>query len=189
MLIVATSASSIVFYGFAHWVPTLLEAQGVKVTKSLLYSALIGFSYPLSPLIASLFSDRLERKWQIATTGLLVVLFGQLFAHQKSPPMWILLGVLLTFASEMNSTAVHTYRAELFPTHIRAKAIGFIYSFSRLSSALSNFVIGFMLLHTGVPGVFVFLALVMAVSISVISIFGPRTLGRSLDEIAMPVGR
>ena len=42
----------------------------------------------------------------------------------SSPPIWILLGVLLTLASEMNSTAVHTYRAELFPTHIRAKAIG-----------------------------------------------------------------
>jgi putative MFS transporter len=186
MLIVGTSASSIVFYGFAHWVPTLLEAQGVTVTKSLLYSAMIGFSYPLSPLIASLFSDRLERKWQIALTGLLVVLFGQLFARQQSPPVWILLGVLLTLASEMNSTAVHTYRAELFPTHIRAKAIGFIYSFSRLSSALSNFIIGFMLLHTGVQGVFVFLALVMAVSITVITVWGPRTLGQSLDEIGMP---
>jgi putative MFS transporter len=187
MLIVGTSASSIVFYGFAHWVPTLLEAQGVTVTKSLLYSAMIGVAYPLSPLIASLFSDRLERKWQIAITGLLVVLFGQLFPHQHSPRMWILLGVLLTLASEMNSTAVHTYRAELFPTHIRAKAIGFIYSFSRISSALSHFVIGFMLLRTGVQGVFVFLALVMAVSIVVITVLGPRTLGRSLDEIGMPV--
>jgi putative MFS transporter len=187
MLIVGTSASSIVFYGFAHWVPTLLEAQGVTVTKSLLYSALIGVAYPLSPLIASLFSDRLERKWQIAMTGLLVVLFGQLFARQQSPPVWILLGVLLTLASEMNSTAVHTYRAELFPTHIRAKAVGFIYSFSRLSSALSHFVIGFMLLHAGVRGVFVFLALVMAVSIVAITVWGPRTLGRSVDEIGMPV--
>jgi putative MFS transporter len=187
MLIVGTSASSIVFYGFAHWVPTLLEAQGVTVTKSLLYAALIGVAYPLSPLIASLFSDRLERKWQIAITGLLVVLFGQLFARQQSPRIWILLGVLLTLASEMNSTAVHTYRAELFPTRIRAKAIGFIYSFSRLSSALSNFVIGFMLLKTGVQGVFVFLALVMAVSLSVIIVWGPRTLGQSLDEIDMPI--
>jgi putative MFS transporter len=187
MLIVGTSASSIVFYGFAHWVPTLLEAQGVTVTKSLLYAALIGVAYPLSPLIASLFSDRLERKWQIAITGLLVVLFGQLFARQQSPRIWILLGVLLTLASEMNSTAVHTYRAELFPTRIRAKAIGFIYSFSRLSSALSNFVIGFMLLKTGVQGVFVFLALVMAVSLSVIIVWGPRTLGQSLDEVDMPI--
>jgi putative MFS transporter len=90
---------------------------------------------------------------------------------------------MLTLASEMNSTAVHTYRAELFPTRIRAKAIGFIYSFSRLSSALSNFVIGFMLLKTGVQGVFVFLALVMAVSLGVIIVWGPRTLGQSLDEI------
>jgi hypothetical protein len=43
-----------------------------------------------------------------------------------------------------------------------------------------------MLLKTGVQGVFVFLALVMAVSIIVITVWGPRTLGQSLDEIGMP---
>jgi flagellar biogenesis protein FliO len=44
-----------------------------------------------------------------------------------------------------------------------------------------------MLLHTGVKGVFVFLALVMALSIIVIIAWGPRTLGRSLDEIGRPI--
>jgi hypothetical protein len=43
-----------------------------------------------------------------------------------------------------------------------------------------------MLLKTGVQGVFVFLALVMAMSIVVIIVWGPRTLGRSLDEIEGP---
>jgi len=83
MLLIATPASSIAFYGFAHWVPTLLEHQGVTVTKSLLYAAMIGVAYPLSPLLASLFSDRIERKWQIAGTGMLVAVLGLLSPNSR----------------------------------------------------------------------------------------------------------
>jgi putative MFS transporter len=186
MLLIATPASSIAFYGFAHWVPTLLEHQGVTVTKSLLYSAMIGIAYPLSPLLASLFSDRIERKWQIAVTGLLVAVLGLLFARQSTPIMWVAIGVLLTICSEMNSTANHTYRTELFPTQIRAKAVGFVYSFDRLATAVSSYLIGFVLLTAGVNGVFWMLAGAMVLCTVVTLLLGPRTLGRAYEEIEDP---
>jgi putative MFS transporter len=186
MLMIAAPASSIAFYGFAHWVPTLLEHQGVTLTKSLLYSAMIGVAYPLSPLLASLFSDRLERKWQIAIMGTLVAVLGVLFGQQSTPVMWVTIGILLTICSEMSSTATHTYRAELFPTEVRAKAVGFIYSFDRLATALSSYLIGFILLTAGVPGVFWMLAAAMGLCIVVTLLFGPRTLGRAYEEIEDP---
>jgi putative MFS transporter len=186
MLMIATTASSIAFYGFGHWVPTLLEHQGVTVKKSLLYSAMIGVAYPLSPLLASLFSDRIERKWQIAITGPLVAVLGILFARQSTPFMWITIGILLTICSEMNSTANHTYRTELFPTQVRAKAVGFVYSFNRLATALSSYLIGFVLLTAGVPGVFWMLAAAMGLGTAVTLLLGPRTLGRAYEEIEDP---
>jgi len=186
MCMIAAPASSIAFYGFAHWVPTLLEHQGVTVTKSLLYSAMIGVAYPLSPLLASLFSDRIERKWQIVITGVLVAVLGILFGQQSTPFMWVAIGILLTVCSEMNSTATHTYRTELFPTQVRAKAVGFIYSFDRLATALSSYLIGFILLTAGVPGVFWMLATAMGLCIAVTVLLGPRTLGRSYEEIEDP---
>jgi putative MFS transporter len=97
--------------------------------------------------------------------------------------MWITIGVLLTICSEMNSTANHTYRTELFPTQIRAKAVGFVYSFNRLATALSNYLIGFVLLTAGVPGVFWMLAAAMALGTAVTLLLGPRTLGRAYEEI------
>lgn len=183
MLIVATPASSIAFYGFAQWAPTLLEHQGASITKSFLYVAMIGVAYPLSPLFASLFSDRIERKWQIAITGFFVATFGVLFAQQSFPLMWVILGVLLTLSSEMNSTANHTYRSELFPTSLRARAIGFVYSFDRLGTAFSSYLIATVLLHAGVRGVFWLLALFMGICVFTTLLFGPRTLGRAYEEI------
>ena len=40
------------FYGFANWVPTLLIEKGINVTKSLEYSFIVAFAYPIAPLLA-----------------------------------------------------------------------------------------------------------------------------------------
>ena len=53
------------FYGFANWVPTLLVEKGITVTKSLQYSFIVAFAYPIAPLFAASFADRFERKWII----------------------------------------------------------------------------------------------------------------------------
>src|SRR6201993_2135654 len=37
------------FYGFANWVPTLLIEKGINVTKSLQYSFIVAFAYPIAP--------------------------------------------------------------------------------------------------------------------------------------------
>ena len=39
------------FYGFQNWVPTLLVAQGVEITKSLGYTTVIALAAPVGPLI------------------------------------------------------------------------------------------------------------------------------------------
>lgn len=182
MLVISTSASSIAYYGFAHWAPSLLENQGVSVTKSLLYTALIGFAYPVSPLVGSLFADRMERKWQIALGGILTGAAGLLFAQQNSAVMWISLGVLMTFGNEITGTATHAYRAELFPTELRGAAVGFVYSFSRLASALSSYFIAYLLLNFGADGVFASLAAVLSVSVGVTLVYGPKTSGLAYHE-------
>ena len=46
------------FYGFANWVPTLLVEKGITVTKSLQYSFIVAFAYPIAPLLAASFADR-----------------------------------------------------------------------------------------------------------------------------------
>src|SRR5258708_34480226 len=50
------------FYGFANWVPTLLFEKVITVTKSLQYSFIVAFAYPMPPLLAAIFAARPERK-------------------------------------------------------------------------------------------------------------------------------
>jgi putative MFS transporter len=107
-----------------------------------------------------------------------------LFANSELPVALILLGVLVTLCNNLMSFSFHSYQSELFPTHIRSRAIGFVYSWSRLSAALSGLVVAFLLNLGGVNAVFAFIAFAMAMVVATIGGFGPRTRGLALEAIA-----
>ena len=98
--------------------------------------------------------------------------------------MLILYGVGLTLANNWLSLSYHSYQAELFPTRIRSRAIGFVYAWSRLSAALSGLVIAFFLGHGGTEAVFIFIAFAMAIVVVSIGGFGPKTRGLALEAIS-----
>lgn len=184
MLMVFNFFQTIGYYGFGNWVPALMAAQGANITQSLRYSFVVAISYPLAPLFFTLFADRFERKWQIVTAAMGIAVFGLLFTKQSSAVMLIACGVLITISNQLLSYSFHAYQAELFPTRVRARAVGFVYSFSRLSTVFTSFMIAFFLQNFGTLGVFGFIAGSMMMVVVSIGIFGPRTRGLALEEIS-----
>ena len=184
MLMVFNFFQTIGYYGFASWVPTLLITNGISITSSLQYSFIIAISAPFGPLVALSVADLFERKWQIVGSAACIALFGVLFARQRNPFWLIVFGVLLTCANNWMSVGFHTYQAELFPTRVRARAVGFVYSWSRFSGIFTSLMIGFFLRDFGVPGVFTFIAVSMLAVILSIGILGPRTRGLALEAIS-----
>ncbi len=183
-LLVFNLFQSIGFYGFASWVPTLLVSRGVTITHSLLYSFVIAASNPFGPLFGMAIADRIERKTLIVLSALAIAVFGSLFATQTSAAMLMTLGILITLGGTLLSVGYHAYQVELFPTRMRATAVGFVYSMSRLSAMFSGFMIAFALRHFGVPGVFALISGAMVVVMGAIGLFGPRTNNRPLDDIS-----
>ncbi|HVJ53885.1 MAG TPA: MFS transporter [Aliidongia sp.] len=184
MLSVFQFSQAIGFYGFAAWVPSVLIAKGIHVTQSLEYSFIIAIANPFGPLIGFFFADRVERKWQIVGAALCVACFGLIFAGQTESAPLILCGVLVTLANNWMSFAFHNYQAELFPTRIRARAVGFVYSWSRVSAAFAGLVISLLLARGGVEAVFLFIAGAMAMVAISIGGFGPRSTGLALEKIS-----
>jgi putative MFS transporter len=184
MLSVANFFQTIGFYGFANWVPTLLIAKGIHVSQTLEYAFIIAFAYPLFPLLGSLFADRIERKWQVCLSCTGLAVFGVLFSFQTEATPLIIIGTLQTMMNAWLSFSAHNYQSELFPTRIRATAIGFVYSWSRFSTIFTGFIIAAILQRFGVPAVFLFVASAMGVVVLSIALFGPRTNHRSLEDIS-----
>ena len=113
-----------------------------------------------------------------------IAVSGILFGQMTRPRLLIFFGMLLTLSNNILSFSFHAYQAELYPTRIRALAVGFVYSWSRISVVFSSFVIGFFLDRFGVPGVFTLIAGSMLIVMLAIGLLGPRTNNLALEAIS-----
>ena len=171
-------------YGFGAWVPVLLFSKGITLTHSLLYTMMIAFTTPLGAIGAMYFAERIQRKWQLVGCALVVAVAGVLFGMVREP-VWILLcGAAVTIANNWLIGIFHTYQAELYPTRIRARAVGFVFSWSRVSSIFVGFWVAALLKHSGVPAVFVLISSAMLVIVVMVGALGPRTNGVRLEELS-----
>ena len=186
MLSVFNAAQVVGFYGFNSWVPTLLSARGITVTHGLEYAFMIALAQPIGPLLGSLFADSVERKVQIMGALACMAVSMGIFASVNSPTLLVALGIIFTLAANIMSYAYHGYQAELFPTRIRSRAIGFVYSWSRLAAAFAGLFVGSLLAVGGVPAVAMFIGGAMMVGIIVIGALGPPTNGLALEALNTP---
>jgi MFS transporter, putative metabolite:H+ symporter len=186
VLIVFHVFQTIGYFGFANWLPTLLVSQGIEIGRSLAYSAVVALVPPAAPLVFSFFVDKVERKWLVAAGALLAAAAGLLmsrFTQNSNFALFTVIGAGVAIGNSLMSLSYHTYQSELFPTPMRARAVGFVYSFSRLSAIFSSYVIAATLDRAGSVGVFVLISGAMLVVALSVGLFGPRTRGLALEQI------
>jgi putative MFS transporter len=184
MLVAFNVLQTFGYYGFSSWVTTLLYQEHVEFVHSLQYTAIIAIAFPFGPLVAMYFADRVERKWQITALAVAIACLGLAFAAARTAAPIIAWGIALSLALNWFSSAFHAYQAELYPTRIRARAVGFVYSWSRLASIGVSFAVAAVLAHLGPSGVFAMIAAAMAAVAVVTAVFGPRTNRLELETLA-----
>jgi putative MFS transporter len=186
VLIVFHLFQTIGYFGFANWLPTLLVSQGIEIGKSLAYSAVVALVPPVAPLVFSFFVDKVERKWLVAAGAVLAAVAGLLLSRitqHSNFALFTVIGAGVAVGNSLMSLSYHTYQSELFPTPMRARAVGFVYSFSRLSAMFSSYIIAATLDHAGSVGVFVLISAAMLIVALTVGLFGPRTRGLALEQI------
>ncbi|HKV20506.1 MAG TPA: MFS transporter, partial [Mycobacterium sp.] len=171
------------YYGFGTLAALVLVSRGYDVTSSLLFTAVSFIGYPLGSLVSIPLLKKFERKYLIMVMVAVMAVCGVLFATVSVPALIILFGLLTTAASNVFSNVYHVYQAEIVPSDVRATAVGWTYSLSRLSSAALPFVLIPVLDHYGAAAMFTVVLIALAAAVAVLVPFGPRTTGRSLDEI------
>jgi putative MFS transporter len=184
MMIVFNFFQTIGYYGFANWVPTLLMQQGITVTSSLMYSSIIAIAAPIGPLIGLYIGDRFERKHVIVILSAINIICGLLFSQMSHFVLLISMGIGLMLTGNMISYSYHAYQAELFPTAIRARTVGFVYSWSRFSAIFSGFMIAEIVKWFGVLGVFIFISMTVVITMLAIGLLGPKTKDLALEAIS-----
>lgn len=171
-------------FGFITWVPIILVRQGFPIAHSLALTTVMTLMAPVGAMLGMYFAEHLERKWQLVGTAVAIAVFGLMFSQARSDGTILLFGAMVSLCNAWLVAIFHPYAAELFPTRMRAQAVGFTFSWSRVSSMLVGYVVTFLLAVYGTPGVVVMIAIAMLVIVLSIGILGPRTNRQSLEALS-----
>jgi MFS family permease len=137
------------WWGLFSWMPPYLSLPvsqggrgfGVVGTTTLLVVLNV---FGMFPGYASFgwVADRIGRRNAFLFYSLAAVLLISLYATARTPSMLMLLGTLAAFFGTGLFSGSGIVGSEIFPTSVRARALGFTYSGARTLSAVAPLVIG-----------------------------------------------
>ena len=180
MLVFTWICTTLAFYGFASWVPTLLAAHGFSLVNSLAWSSAMWLGAVPGALVAALISDRWERKWWIPIVALLIAFCGLIYGLSFRTSTIIIFGFLVAMLQHVLTPLLYAYTPECYPTGIRNSGTGLAYGMGRLANVLGPLFVAFLFNHHGYISVFIYIAACWLLVAITISVFGPRTEGRTL---------
>jgi putative MFS transporter len=187
VLSIISITGTIGFYGFMSWVPTLLFERGFSVVKSLTFVSVISVCNPLGALLAADLMERFERKWFNTAASFMVVVFGLAYGFSSDPTWIMVFGALVVIGLQAGATGSYIYTSELFSTDVRSLGTGMTYGLGRLSNVAGPFIVAWVYAGLGYEAVFGFVAGCYVLRGLGYAIYGPRTTGRSLEEVNLPM--
>lgn len=172
-------------YTFA---PDLLRALGAR--NPTLGAAIISLFFLFGVIPAMALVDRIGRRPVIiipfAVTGMTLVLLGLIPSHSS---IWVAACFIVFAIFNAGSSVLQwVYPSELFPTEVRATALGFGTSVSRIGAAVGTFFFPVGLLHLGVSTMMLIVGGFCFVGFVVSMAFAPETRGLSLAEASRSIG-
>jgi putative MFS transporter len=172
------------FQGPGLWLPTLLAAAGVQRAADA--SLLIAWVTLPPTIVATLLIDRIGRKPVMVGSLVMASAGAAGLAVAQTGPWLIVSGAVLDGGILAAWPVILAYAAELYPTRIRATAIGWASAAGRTAGILAPALLG-MLMATWTGGREVALSIfagALGVAALIVVVLGEETAGRSLEEIA-----
>jgi putative MFS transporter len=171
------------------WLPSILAASGMSLSGSLTFTAVSFAGGFAGPLLGIFISDRYERKWLIVGASIFAASCAALYGLLASGPVVMVVGfALLSAIFFLSAVGMAAYVPEILPTSVRLRGMGAAVFCGRVASAASPFAVAGLLSS----GMHPFSVVVCAGALYVISAIavlalGPRTRGRTLEELEAEV--
>ena len=149
-LVCATMNSAALFawWGLFTWVPHFLSlpavqgGRGLSIVQTSGWTILMQAGTFLGYVSFGYFADRFNHKRTYIAYLLIAAALVPLFAFVQSPLALLFIGPLVGFFGTGYFSGFAVIASELFPTQIRASAMGFVYNIGRVSSAAAPYLIG-----------------------------------------------
>ena len=171
-------------YGLAIWLPTVYRTVfKLPLEQSLKYGLITQAVGLLGTLICALVIDHVGRRlWFAWSFAAAAVALAALAVYQAPTAEQVLtcMTIAYFFISSVN-IGVYLYTPELYPTRVRALAVGTATAWLRFASIIGPAVVGTMI-ASGLPAVFLTFAAVAGIAAAITGLFAVETKGRVLEE-------
>lgn len=180
-----SSAAMFGYWGLFTWIPAYLMlpleegGRGMDIIHSTTWLLLMFPAKWLSHLVYGYAADRVGRKVVYIIYVVLAGLLVPAFVTLESPAAILVILSLVGFFGSGHFTGFATLANELFPTEIRATAVGLTYNIGRGFSALAPVVVGTLAGHYGVGMSFLATSVAFLLA-GVFAAFLPETRGAEL---------
>src|ERR1700730_1714996 len=182
MLWAAWFAEYGVLYTYQIFLPTILSAEGHSIVNSFRYSVVIYSAAIPGYVLGGYVVEWLDRKYAILLSFASVAAFGTLFGYSPSPVQIMTFAGSTVFFLSLGSTAIYTYTPELYPTEIRATAMGIASAWGRVGAVTMLLVFGHLFAIHGKSLLFLIIDPILITALIVVLCVGPPTRGKPLQE-------
>lgn len=142
------AATLFAWWGLFFWVPSYLSlpasqgGRGLSIVQTSGWTILMQVGTFLGYISYGFLADRLGRKWVYIGYLFIAAIVVQFYAHATSAAELLWLGPVVGFWGTGYFSGFAVIASELFPTAIRATAMGFAYNTGRIVSAAAPLLVG-----------------------------------------------
>lgn len=187
--IVATAMNSLGMFGYwglFTWIPGYLSlpvsqgGRGLALATSTSWLLLIGVGKWFGYALFGFAADKFGRRGSYVTYLLVAAALVPLYTNARNPLWLLLLGPIVAFFGIGFFSGFSALAAELFPTEIRATAMGLSYNTGRGLSAASPFLVGAIADRYGFQAGFYLLSAAFFLA-ALLALALPETKGKPLE--------
>lgn len=179
-------------YALLTFLPTILSGFSISGTGStglIVETIIIGLIVAGSVPAVFLVEKWGRRPIAVVPLGLMVIPLAGLWLWSGGPLWFIVIAFCAyAFISGGPSILVWIYPNELFPTEVRATAVGIATAVSRLGAATGTYLLPLSIASVGTGTTMLFGALLTAGAFLVCLVMAPETKGKSLEEVSSEPG-
>src|SRR5712692_9596495 len=174
------------YWGLFTWIPAYLSlpveqgGRGLDLMKTTTWLLTMGIGKWLGYALFGFFADSVGRRRSYMAYLIVAAALVPLYGVARTPAWLLLLGPLVAFFGTGYFSGFSAIVSELFPTEIRATAMGLSYNIGRGVSAAAPAVVGLLANRFGLGSAF-FLQAAAFFAAALLALALPETKGRRLD--------
>ena len=174
------------YWGLFTWIPAYLSlpieegGRGLGLMKTTTWLIVMGVGKWLGYALFGFFADAVGRRRSYVAYLLVAAALVPLYGITREPRWLLVLGPLVAFFGTGFFSGFSAIASELFPTEIRATAMGLSYNVGRGLSAAAPAVVGLLATRFGFGAAFLVLAAAFLAG-ALLALLLPETKGRPLE--------